>query len=227
MSIVAFLLASPMSRTRLNGRSCSVAHQTLCSMCRYPLSPLSRCVCWCPLACCQLCLVHDSHQIGLYSSMGDVGKCLSEFLLTITLLCWYRFPLSCTSLSEGGFFKAKLSFPPDYPFMPPTMRFISEMWYVMSRPELHGTTVQYCQRAMDSTVCCSVALDMLSSCDILTRSLPNARLFVFLIFLRAGTQTVRITSAARHYDFSVIHLYISLSILQAVMVFVRLLLPFL
>jgi ubiquitin-protein ligase len=31
--------------------------------------------------------------------------------------------------SEGGFFKAKLSFPPDYPFAPPTMRFVSEMWH--------------------------------------------------------------------------------------------------
>lgn len=31
--------------------------------------------------------------------------------------------------SEGGLFKAKLSFPPDYPYMPPTMRFTSEMWH--------------------------------------------------------------------------------------------------
>lgn len=37
--------------------------------------------------------------------------------------------LSFVSRSEGGFFKAKLSFPPDYPFAPPTMRFVSEMWH--------------------------------------------------------------------------------------------------
>ncbi|CAN8064139.1 unnamed protein product [Agarophyton chilense] len=33
------------------------------------------------------------------------------------------------TLYEGGLFKAKLSFPPDYPYMPPTMRFISDMWH--------------------------------------------------------------------------------------------------
>lgn len=30
---------------------------------------------------------------------------------------------------EGGFFKAKLSFPVEYPSMPPTMTFVSEMWH--------------------------------------------------------------------------------------------------
>jgi len=30
---------------------------------------------------------------------------------------------------EGGFFKARLVFPPDFPNMPPTMTFISEMWH--------------------------------------------------------------------------------------------------
>jgi Ubiquitin-conjugating enzyme len=33
------------------------------------------------------------------------------------------------TLYDGGLFKAKLSFPPDYPFMPPTMRFVSDMWH--------------------------------------------------------------------------------------------------
>ena len=31
--------------------------------------------------------------------------------------------------SDGGLFKARLSFPPDYPYMPPTMRFTSDMWH--------------------------------------------------------------------------------------------------
>ncbi|KAI8825051.1 ubiquitin-conjugating enzyme/RWD-like protein [Fimicolochytrium jonesii] len=30
---------------------------------------------------------------------------------------------------EGGFFKARLSFPHNYPQMPPTMKFISQMWH--------------------------------------------------------------------------------------------------
>ena len=33
------------------------------------------------------------------------------------------------TLYEGGFFKAKLTFPPDFPNMPPTMTFLSEMWH--------------------------------------------------------------------------------------------------
>lgn len=33
------------------------------------------------------------------------------------------------TLYEGGFFKAKLVFPNDFPNMPPTMTFISEMWH--------------------------------------------------------------------------------------------------
>jgi len=33
------------------------------------------------------------------------------------------------TLYEGGFFKARLSFPQEYPLMPPKMKFISEMWH--------------------------------------------------------------------------------------------------
>ncbi|CAG8612297.1 8638_t:CDS:2, partial [Ambispora leptoticha] len=30
---------------------------------------------------------------------------------------------------EGGFFKARLTFPKDYPLMPPSLKFITEMWH--------------------------------------------------------------------------------------------------
>jgi len=33
------------------------------------------------------------------------------------------------TLYEGGFFKARLSFPQEYPLLPPKMKFISEMWH--------------------------------------------------------------------------------------------------
>ncbi|KAM7538304.1 hypothetical protein Aperf_G00000074904 [Anoplocephala perfoliata] len=33
------------------------------------------------------------------------------------------------TLYEGGYFKARLSFPPDYPYNPPSMRFISPMFH--------------------------------------------------------------------------------------------------
>jgi ubiquitin-protein ligase len=31
--------------------------------------------------------------------------------------------------SEGGFFKARLTFPPEFPDLPPKMRFITPMWH--------------------------------------------------------------------------------------------------
>ena len=30
---------------------------------------------------------------------------------------------------EGGFFKARMQFPEDFPYMPPSMTFTSEMWH--------------------------------------------------------------------------------------------------
>lgn len=38
--------------------------------------------------------------------------------------------------SDGGLFKAKLSFPRDYPYMPPTMIFTSDMWHPNSTQKL-------------------------------------------------------------------------------------------
>jgi ubiquitin-conjugating enzyme E2 G1 len=45
-------------------------------------------------------------------------------------------------LSEGGFFKARMSFPKSYPQMPPKLHFISEMWH----PNVYT----------DGTVCISI-----------------------------------------------------------------------
>ncbi|KAG6907720.1 hypothetical protein DXG01_007633 [Tephrocybe rancida] len=33
------------------------------------------------------------------------------------------------TLYEGGFYKARLSFPPEFPLLPPKMRFITPMWH--------------------------------------------------------------------------------------------------
>ena len=33
------------------------------------------------------------------------------------------------TLYEGGFFRALLSFPPDFPLRPPKMKFLTEMWH--------------------------------------------------------------------------------------------------
>jgi ubiquitin-conjugating enzyme E2 G1 len=42
---------------------------------------------------------------------------------------WEIIIMGQDALYEGAFFKAKLSFPPDFPNMPPTMTFLSEMWH--------------------------------------------------------------------------------------------------
>ncbi|KAJ1976687.1 Ubiquitin-conjugating enzyme E2 15 [Dimargaris verticillata] len=39
------------------------------------------------------------------------------------------------TLYEGGYFRARLSFPPEYPVMPPKMRFVSEMWHPNVYPD--------------------------------------------------------------------------------------------
>ncbi len=36
---------------------------------------------------------------------------------------------------EGGIFKAKLEFPPDFPNMPPTMTFLTDMWHPNVYPD--------------------------------------------------------------------------------------------
>jgi len=39
------------------------------------------------------------------------------------------------TLYEGGFFKARLDFPPEYPLLPPKMKFITPMWHPNIYPE--------------------------------------------------------------------------------------------
>ncbi|CAG8461932.1 7689_t:CDS:2 [Diversispora eburnea] len=33
------------------------------------------------------------------------------------------------NIYEGGFFKARMTFPKEYPLLPPKLRFVSEMWH--------------------------------------------------------------------------------------------------
>ncbi|KAG5735568.1 Ubiquitin-conjugating enzyme E2 G1 [Termitomyces sp. T112] len=39
------------------------------------------------------------------------------------------------TLYEGGFYKARLSFPPEFPLLPPKMRFITPMWHPNIYPD--------------------------------------------------------------------------------------------
>ncbi|KAF6750780.1 ubiquitin-conjugating enzyme [Ephemerocybe angulata] len=46
------------------------------------------------------------------------------------------------TLYEGGFFKARLTFPPEFPLLPPKMKFVTPMWH----PNIYA----------DGTVCISI-----------------------------------------------------------------------
>ncbi|KAI4520218.1 ubiquitin-conjugating enzyme/RWD-like protein [Schizophyllum commune] len=39
------------------------------------------------------------------------------------------------TLYEGGFFKARLSFPPEFPLLPPKMKFLTPMWHPNIYPD--------------------------------------------------------------------------------------------
>lgn len=44
------------------------------------------------------------------------------------------------SLYEGGFLRAELVFPPEYPLLPPTLKFLTQMWHPNGEllPEVTG-----------------------------------------------------------------------------------------
>lgn len=44
-------------------------------------------------------------------------------------------PMFCLVFSEGGFFKAILDFPKEYPLRPPRMKIITEIWHPNSKFE--------------------------------------------------------------------------------------------
>ena len=61
--------------------------------------------------------------------VGDYDNRSSGYIV-VRHLCWLRFilrnPLYC---SEGGIFKARMSFPPDFPLNPPKLKFVTPMWH--------------------------------------------------------------------------------------------------
>lgn len=68
---------------------------------------------------------------------------------------------------EGGFFKAHLTFPKEYPLRPPKLKFLSEMWH----PNSESSSV--------SSLCLSryiVLIDTLSNCN--SDSLSNHHPFL-------------------------------------------------
>lgn len=62
--------------------------------------------------------------------------------------------------SEGGFFKARLSFPSEFPLLPPKMRFLTPMWHPNSKQRLcyHNSISIFTFLAVypDGVVCVSI-----------------------------------------------------------------------
>jgi ubiquitin-protein ligase len=76
--------------------------------------------------------------------------------------------------SDGGLFKAKLSFPPDYPFMPPTMRFISEMWHPNSGLNYR---IQAAHARQVRWICSGFVADMIKPFLVVFLSKPDASVY--------------------------------------------------
>ena len=68
-----------------------------------------------------------SPAFSVLMSMIAVLRTLSSMCLQGYL--WSTSKQILTLCSEGGFFKARLSFPEDFPLNPPKMRFITPMWH--------------------------------------------------------------------------------------------------
>jgi ubiquitin-conjugating enzyme E2 G1 len=75
--------------------------------------------------------------------------------------------LSCVS-SEGGFFKARLTFPTEFPLQPPKMRFITPMWHPNSAfPSHHAILFSSSETPRrivypDGVVCISILVSTLN-----------------------------------------------------------------
>lgn len=62
--------------------------------------------------------------------MGHYDHWTTGYSLVNELLYfYYLFDNEYFLFSEGGFFKARMSFPKSYPQMPPKLQFISEIWH--------------------------------------------------------------------------------------------------
>lgn len=144
-----------MTLIPLNGRSSSLARQipgsTLSSAHPVPSSPLHDALCvdfqtggYTPAfvhpkfchSCCRAD-AYDNLALRLFRrarrvQLGDKDYVWRSngFVLTILLhCCSCLFTWLASTCSDGGLFKARLTFPQDYPYMPPTMRFTSDMWH--------------------------------------------------------------------------------------------------
>jgi Ubiquitin-conjugating enzyme len=90
-------------------------------------------------------------------------------ILSSMYACAFFFLLvSLPVSSEGGFFKARLTFPPEFPLLPPKMRFITPMWHPNSAFPFHHAILfslyQTPRRVVypDGVVCISILVSTLN-----------------------------------------------------------------
>ena len=73
---------------------------------------------------------------------GHKIHCCELNIITKSISCSHILPYLLTNnkplltCSEGGFFKAHLIFPKDYPLRPPKMKFITEVWHPNGKDKL-------------------------------------------------------------------------------------------
>lgn len=85
-----------------------------------------------------------------------------------------------TSHSEGGFFKARLTFPEDFPIQPPKLRFITPMW--------HPNSVYYIVSSVEPVAEFRIVYQDGNVCISILVSYPCARLYTQLTYFVASTR---------------------------------------
>ena len=119
-----------------------------------------------------------THRVSQSQASWYPVVCFQNIILLIQQLIF-----DLDLLSEGGFFKARLSFPPEFPLLPPKMRFITPMWHPNSQCLwlAASASLTFFSVYSDGTVCVSI---LVSQCQYRLKSEPT---FLMLQSTHLGT----------------------------------------
>ena len=86
------------------------------------------CILMCSVSCDKICLMFTQH-LHSYSTVNELSfEVHLQFIIIFFVFDVTHYCFECTC-SEGGFFKAHLTFSKDYPVKPPKMKFVTEIWH--------------------------------------------------------------------------------------------------
>jgi hypothetical protein len=80
------------------------------------------------------------HRVSLTCRTGPpIRSSMSRFLIQLSYRLFPGNSSSVAEYSEGGILKTRLSFPQEFPLLPPKMKFITPMWHPNSQFTLIST----------------------------------------------------------------------------------------